>query len=407
MSQPEWTSRRRVATALAHEEPDRVPVDLGATGLAGLRVEAQDILLRHLDVDAITEEVANPVQRVASPHEAILERCPADVQACLWREGVKVDEDDEGEDRVEWRTEASIVRDEGADDEQDAEPVRLEHATDAFGVRWVRRATARAYVPQAAPLSGQLSPDRVSAYPFPDPDDTLRWPDVPVDDGALVVSGYGPGLLEGACRLRGAASVVRDLGTQGGPTVALMERVLELKCEYWEVRLARGDVPDASSTLLLETERIDLVRGLPMEPQQFRERLLPLWSRVFATMARLMPQSTPFLFCPVYDHRTLADLLSVGVRCVNLPSGEAFDFKPAALKREYGAELSFWGGATCPAGRLLLGTSEDAQDQVKRTLDTFAPGGGFVWAPLPVVEATVPPLNVACALDTLIDYGLY
>ena len=42
------TSRERVLAAIAHREPDRVPVDLGATPSSGISAIAYGRLRRHL-----------------------------------------------------------------------------------------------------------------------------------------------------------------------------------------------------------------------------------------------------------------------------------------------------------------------------------------------------------------------
>lgn len=42
------TSRERVLSAIAHKEPDRVPVDMGATPSSGISAIAYSNLLKHL-----------------------------------------------------------------------------------------------------------------------------------------------------------------------------------------------------------------------------------------------------------------------------------------------------------------------------------------------------------------------
>ena len=71
----------RVQTAASLKEPDRVPVDIGMTGLTGLRAEAQNQLLRHLNIDDRTERRLNESMRIAEPRASLLERFPTDI-AC-------------------------------------------------------------------------------------------------------------------------------------------------------------------------------------------------------------------------------------------------------------------------------------------------------------------------------------
>ena len=78
MPRETMTSRERLLTALNHQEPDRVPIDLGGnqTGIHRLAYEA---LLRHLGKEE-TIEIMDAVQQLARPSEAVLERFHVDTR---------------------------------------------------------------------------------------------------------------------------------------------------------------------------------------------------------------------------------------------------------------------------------------------------------------------------------------
>ncbi len=48
MSEQAWSSRRRVAAAIKHTQPDRVPVDFGGTSVTGIHVSAVTQLRRRV-----------------------------------------------------------------------------------------------------------------------------------------------------------------------------------------------------------------------------------------------------------------------------------------------------------------------------------------------------------------------
>ncbi|MBW7895385.1 MAG: methyltransferase, partial [Opitutaceae bacterium] len=73
------TSRERVLAAIAHREPDRVPVDLGSTPSSGISAIAYGHLKRHLGLTAGSTRVYDVVQQLAQPEDAILDRCGIDV----------------------------------------------------------------------------------------------------------------------------------------------------------------------------------------------------------------------------------------------------------------------------------------------------------------------------------------
>ena len=76
-----------------------------------------------------------------------------------------------------------------------------------------------------------------------------------------------------------------------------------------------------------------------------------------------------------------------------------------ALKKAYGNDIVFWGGGVDTQRVLPFGTPDEVRDEVKRRIDDFAPGGGFVSATLHSIQAFVPPENIEAAFDTALRYG--
>jgi uroporphyrinogen decarboxylase len=67
-------SRERVLSAIAHIEPDHVPVDLGATPSSGISAIAYDNLLKTLPLKDKRNWVYDVVQQVAQPSDEVLDR---------------------------------------------------------------------------------------------------------------------------------------------------------------------------------------------------------------------------------------------------------------------------------------------------------------------------------------------
>ena len=72
------TSRRRMMKALNHEEPDRIPIDLGGNQ-TGIHKFAYQALLKHLGIKDDLE-IMDAVQGLAKPCEAVLERFHVDTR---------------------------------------------------------------------------------------------------------------------------------------------------------------------------------------------------------------------------------------------------------------------------------------------------------------------------------------
>jgi uroporphyrinogen decarboxylase len=86
---------------------------------------------------------------------------------------------------------------------------------------------------------------------------------------------------------------------------------------------------------------------------------------------------------------------------------KAADMELKGLKRDFGKDLTFWGGGIDTQSILNSAPPEKVQGEVKRVLDILAPGGGFVFAPVHNIQDDVPPENFWAMWETLQEYGTY
>ena len=85
----------------------------------------------------------------------------------------------------------------------------------------------------------------------------------------------------------------------------------------------------------------------------------------------------------------------------------AFGMNSAELKREYGSDLVFWGGGVDTQHILPYGSPSQVREEVKRRLEDFMPGGGFVFNPVHNIQSDVPPENIMAMWETLHKFGIY
>ena len=72
-------SRERVLSAVAHQEPDKVPVDFGATPSSGISAIAYSNLLKHLNLQHLPVQVYDVVQQLGQPHDEVINLFEVDV----------------------------------------------------------------------------------------------------------------------------------------------------------------------------------------------------------------------------------------------------------------------------------------------------------------------------------------
>ena len=66
---------------------------------------------------------------------------------------------------------------------------------------------------------------------------------------------------------------------------------------------------------------------------------------------------------------------------------------PVRLEKEFGADITFWGGGGDTRRMLNHETEQEIRDHVKRNIDIFAPGGGLVFNSVHNIMPDVPPQN--------------
>ena len=94
-------------------------------------------------------------------------------------------------------------------------------------------------------------------------------------------------------------------------------------------------------------------------------------------------------------------LVDVGVDILNPVQCSAANMDPAALKREFGDKLVFWGGGVDTQQVLPFGTPDEVRAQTRERLDILAPGGGFVFNTVHNILPEVSPENLLAMVETV------
>ena len=100
----------------------------------------------------------------------------------------------------------------------------------------------------------------------------------------------------------------------------------------------------------------------------------------------------------------IPDFIEAGFDILNPVQTSAAGMDPGRLKREFGDRLVFWGGGIDTQRTLPFGTPEEVRREVRERIRTFAPGGGFVFAPVHNVQAAIPVQNLLALFDAFREY---
>ena len=375
-------SRERLLTAIAHREPDRVPLDLASTQVTGISVIAYEKLRDYLHLPARTTAVCDAIQQIALPGDDVLERFGVDTRG-LWpltSHNMPFEDIESGEflaHRDEWG---------------------LGYRRHRKGGLW--------YDLYASPLDDpSLSGAEIRAFPWPD--GGAQWRVAGLRERALsfrdagyavVLKSVCAGLLEMAIRLRGMEACLIDLLADKRRAGLILDQVLKVKLEYWQTALNElGDVVD----VVAEGDDFGTQQSALISAAAFREMIKPRQAELIAFLRRGAPQAAVFFHSCGSVRTLMPDFIEMGIDIINPVHITAAGMAPAELKRDFGKELVFWGGGIDTQGTLPNGSPQQVRDEVKRNIEAFAPGGGFVFNTVHNIQADVPPENIVAMFDAL------
>jgi uroporphyrinogen decarboxylase len=208
---------------------------------------------------------------------------------------------------------------------------------------------------------------------------------------------FGGSILEAGQGLRGWEQFMIDLA-QGGP---FLEALLEKLTEFHLANLARYlDAVGPCIQIIVMVDDLGTQHGLQISPQMYRRWIKPCHTRIYGYVHQHYPQIYVFLHSCGSIYPLIPDLIEAGVQILNPVQISAAGMDPVRLKREFGAHLTFWGGGCDTQHTLPCGTPAEVVAEVKRLLDIFAPGGGYVFNQVHNIQADVPPENIVAMLET-------
>lgn len=259
--------------------------------------------------------------------------------------------------------------------------------TDEFGVVWATSEVDRGY-----PVEHPLGRPTLEGFELPDPLAPARWRGVAAAAARYPrqfrVAVIGD-LWERAHFLRGLDELLMDVVAEP----SFVHELLEAICEYNLATLEGmvGFEPDG----VFISDDYGFQDQLMMRPEHWRALVRPHVGRLL-TAARSYGLVTMLHTCGrVVD--IIPDLIELGLDILHPIQPEAMDI--FALKREFGADITFCGGISTQ-GLLPFGTPAEIRANVRETIDVMGAGGGYITEPGITLQADIPTQNLVALIET-------
>jgi uroporphyrinogen decarboxylase len=379
-------SRERVRLALNHQEPDRIPIDLGATIVSSIAKKTYVELKQQLGLPLKEIKMLDYVQQLPYVSEDLLQRFDVDFRMVQLPAATTagVDIFEEGDyfafyDR--WGSQLHMP------------------TAGGFYFDWVD-------FPIKEPTLDALDRYR---WPQPDSDETnaqlgaqAKWLYENTDYALAGSAVIGGGIFEQPARVMGLQNFMMALLTAPQFADRLMEQITDLYVESCSRYL---DHVGKYIQVFTFWDDVTGQNGWLIKPELYRKMIKPKQRRLVEAIKK-KTDAKLFFHCCGAARGLIPDLIDLGFDILNPVQVSARGMDTRELKAEFGKDITFWGGIDTQHV-LPFGSPQDVVDEVKRRIDDLAPGGGFVFAAVHNIQALVPPENIVTMFDTALEYGKY
>jgi uroporphyrinogen decarboxylase len=412
------TSRERVLAAIAHKEPDCVPVDMGATPSSGISAIAYSNLLKKIGRNDLPVQIYDVVQQLAQPDMELINQFGIDVIDIGRSFNAKPSD---------WQ-ETTLANGDKAFYPSWFSPIKQEngsfHCYDTDGKRLL------AMMPKGATFFDQSYFPYVDGFPasYEKLDEEMqrvlwsRYAHSPWDhasesnfweqlranalkmraetDKALMIV-CGCNLFEWGTFLRRMDNFLMDLLCEPDEAARLLDELLKRHLATLEkVCDAVGDVVD----IIRFGDDLGMTTGPFMDVETYRLLFKPRHKQLCDYVKSHSKMHTFIHSCGSISS-LMPDLIDAGIEIFNPVQTNSLNMEPEFLKKEFGQDCTFWGGGVETVGTLNNGTPAQVREQVLQRLEIMSKGGGFVFNTVHNILPDVPPENILAMFDAVKEYN--
>ncbi|MDR3574903.1 MAG: uroporphyrinogen decarboxylase family protein [Anaerolineaceae bacterium] len=378
----QWMSRReRVMTALAHHEPDRVPISMTIT------VDAYNNLKKYMGVELDEKSKVGRWTDVTI-HPTVAEKFGLDVLRVDMGSPKKRPKSNDPDVLIdEWHVEWKLVNlpDGGYYYEMCKHPLADATLKDLDDFQW------------------------------PDPNDEglidgveERFRDLRQNTDFAITTKIGGAVFELATYMVGMQRWYTVLAEDPDFAYALMARIADIQAQIDMLGLQK--VGKFIDILRLSGEDLGTQQGplisVPMFRRLVRPHLEKVWKVAKTELTKRNPDGKIMLHSCGSVRPFMRDWADMGLDVLDPIQPRPKNMDTAAIKADVGDRLSFHGGIDIQHV-LPFGTVEEVRQEVRQRIKDLAPGGGYLLAPAHNVQSDVPPENLIAMRDAVEEFGYY
>ena len=418
------TSRERVNLALNHQEPDRVPLDLGASAVTGMQVDTVYKLRQALGLDApgTPVKVVEPYQMLGEIKPDLMHALGIDVVG-LGKSATMFGFKNEG--WKPWTTFAGtpVLVAAGFNTDPDENGDILLYPEGDQSVPPSGRMPKGGFyfdsIPRQLPLDEnnlKLDDNLEEFGPISDADlahlkreAEKLW----TETDKAVLGNFGGTAFGDIALVPGPwlkhPKGIRDVEEWYVSTAMRRDfvyKIFERQCEIGIQNLEKIHRVVGNRVTVVFASGTDFGQqnGPFVSPKAYRDLFKPFNKAVNDWVHEHTTWKT-FIHSCGSVRALIPDFIDAGFDILNPVQCSAACMVPEELKQEFGDRVTFWGGGVDTQKTLPFGTVDEVRQEVCARLKTFGKGGGYVFNTIHNVQARVPIENVLAMYETVRTCG--
>ena len=413
-------ARERVNTALAHQQPDRVPVDFGSSFITGIHCSVVEKLRDHYGLEHRLVKDVEPYQMLGLVEDDLKDAMGIDVTSIFPRKTIFgfVNEDWK-EFRAPWGQTVLVsghFRYRVADNGDVFLFPQGDTTAPASGHMPARSFFFDSIVRQEPLDEDALRvEDNLEEFALMDEEDIAYWrceaEALAGTNRAVLTHLGGTGL--GDIALVPAPFLKHPMGVRGIEEwyMTIVDRpdfVKELFDRQTQIAVKNletlhGIVGDLLDVVVVCGTDFGTQNSQFCSEAAFRDIWMPYYRRMNDWIHSHTHWKTFKHSCGAIDP-LIPDLIESGFDILNPVQCSADGMNPSHLKSAYGEKITFWGGGVNTQKTLPFGTPAEVRDEVMRRCEVLAPGGGFIFNAIHNIQALTPIENVVSMLDAVHEF---
>jgi len=411
------TSRERILSAINHKQPDKVPVDLGATPSSNISAIAYNNLKKHLGITNGHTRTYDVVQQVIQPEEEIMDLLGVDI-VDLGRTFNAKDEDwydykladGSTAQYPKWfKPEASNDGSMNVHTKEGIHIARMPEGATFFDQTYFPYVDG--YPADYKGLDRQMNNvlwQGLAHSPWDHASEDKFWEQLRSNalmlrestDKAIAIT-CGCNLMEWGMFLRRMDNFLMDCYIDKKNVEILLEELMKRHLSSLKkVCDAVGDVVD----IVRFGDDLGMDQSTFVSPDVYRELFKPR-HKILTEYVHKNSNMKTFLHSCGSIYAIMPDLIDAGYDIINPVQTTAHGMDPAVLKKEFGKDITFWGGGCNTRTVLNNGTPEQVRKNVLSNLEIFMPGGGFVFNQEHNIMPDVPAENIMAMYNAIKEFN--